>query len=179
MSPTSQSFVLREFADSSSSLDCTVSGQIERRGSIVQLQYQLNGAHLVQIPAATEPDRRFDLWEATCFEWFVGIPGAIDYWEFNLAPSGQWNCFYLSDYRQGLIEEPRIGQLPFHVARDADRLTLDLILDLAPLIAAEQPIEVAITTVLQTIAGDLHYLALHHGGSEADFHRRDGFQIQL
>jgi hypothetical protein len=176
--PQSQSFSLIDFPNAAPS-PCQVSGQIRREGSIVHLTYQLNGTSSVRIPAPTDPDRRYDLWEATCFEWFVGVPGAIDYWEFNMAPSGQWNCFYLADYRQGLREEGAIAALPFGVREEDDRLTLELSLELGGLIPAVQPIEVAITTVVQAQSGALHYLALAHCGDQADFHLRESFQIRL
>jgi hypothetical protein len=176
--PPSQSFSLTDFPNAAPAL-CQVSGQIRRDGSVIHLHYELKGTHSVQIPGPTAPDRRYDLWEATCFEWFVGVPGAIDYWEFNMAPSGQWNCFYLADYRQGLREEEAIAVLPFGVREGDDRLTLELTVDLGGLIPANLPIEVAITTVVQAKTGELHYLALAHCGDEADFHLRESFQIRL
>jgi hypothetical protein len=174
----SRSFSLIEFPNATPA-PCTIDGQICRNGSTIHLTYHLNGANSVQIPAPAAPDRRYDLWEATCFEWFVGVPGTIGYWEFNLAPSGQWNCFYLEDYRQGLREELAIAALPFQVSHQDDLLTLDLTLDLGGLIPADRPIEVAITTVVQSQLGELHYLALAHCGDQADFHLRESFQICL
>jgi hypothetical protein len=176
--PKPQSFSLIDFPNADPA-PCTIGGHIRREGSIMHLHYELNGANSVQISAPTAPDRRYDLWEATCFEWFVGVPGAIDYWEFNMAPSGQWNCFYLADYRQGLREEDAIAALPFRVREEDNRLTLELSLDLGGLIPANQPIEVAITTVVQAQSGALHYLALAHCGDEADFHLRESFQLRL
>jgi hypothetical protein len=176
--PQSKSFSLTDFPNAAPA-PCQVSGQIRRDGSIVYLHYELKGTRSVRIPGPTAPDRRYDLWEATCFEWFVGVPGTIDYWEFNLAPSGQWNCFYLEDYRQGLREEGAIATLPFQVKAAADQLTLDLTLNLGILIPADLPIEVAITTVVQSQSGELHYLALDHCGDQADFHLRESFQIHL
>lgn len=174
----SQSFSLIEFPNTTPA-PCKVSGQIRREGSVIQLHYELKGTSSVQIPAPIAPDRRFDLWEATCFEWFVGVAGAIDYWEFNLAPSGQWNCFHLENYRKGLREEEAIEELPFAVNHQNDRLTLDLTLDLGALIVTDLPIEVGITAVVQAQSRELHYLALAHCCEEADFHRRDSFQIYL
>ncbi len=173
-----QFFSLTDFPNEAPA-PCTIGGHIRREGSIIHLTYELKGANAVQIPAPTDPDRRFDLWEATCFEWFVGVNGAIDYWEFNMAPSGQWNCFHLEDYRQGLREEGAIAALPFEVSRQDEGLTLALTVDLGALIAADLPIEVGITTVVQSLSGELHYLALDHCGDQADFHLRESFQICL
>jgi hypothetical protein len=176
--PQSKSFSLIDFPNAAPA-PCQVSGHIRRDGSIVHLHYELKGTRSVRVSAPTPPDRRYDLWEATCFEWFVGVPGTIDYWEFNMAPSGQWNCFYLADYRQGLREEGAIAVLPFRVSEEDDRLTLEVAVDLGAFIPAEQPIEVAMTTVVQAQSGALHYLALAHCGDQADFHLRESFQIRL
>lgn len=187
-SPIAQSFSLIEFPSTDRPrLNASIQGTIHRSGSIVHLTYELLGANHVQIPSPTAPERRMDLWEETCFEWFVGQTGTIDYWEFNLAPSGHWNCFHLDDYRQGLIEEPSIETLPIQVAyRDdaanapgRDRLTLALSVDLGRFIGSNQGIDVGITAVIQSRSGDLHYLALAHCGEVADFHLRESFQIRL
>ena len=40
------------------------------------------------------------LWEHTCFEAFISIPGDLAYREYNFSPSGQWAAYAFSDYRR-------------------------------------------------------------------------------
>jgi hypothetical protein len=119
------------------------------------------------------------LWEATCFEFFVGSPGDQNYWEFNLSPAGDWNVFHLDDYRQGLRDELAVRSLPFKVEQAANSLSLALELDLSKIISIKAQIEVSVTTVIKTFQGEIYYWALTHCGSEADFHRRDSFMIKM
>ena len=50
-----------------------------------------------------QPDgvRRDGLWDTTCFEAFLGLPGDTLYWEINLAANGDWALYGFSDYRDG------------------------------------------------------------------------------
>jgi hypothetical protein len=154
---------------------------IDRQDNLLSIEYQLRGdLHMVEIaPAAVQPTRKHDLWETTCFEFFLGIPGNSDYWEFNLSPAGDWNIFHLDDYRQGLRPELAFTSLLFTIDRQANLLSLNLEFDLGKIIAAEQPLEVSVTAVIKPVQGEINYWALTHCGSIADFHLRDSFTIKI
>jgi hypothetical protein len=121
------------------------------------------------------PQRRDGLWQTTCLEAFLGLPGQPGYWEVNLAPNGDWNLYRLTDYRQGLKPEPSYQALPMEVERQADRLSLSVVLDLTPLVGDAERLELSLTAVIAERAGPLQYWALQHRGAEPDFHRRDSF----
>jgi hypothetical protein len=133
----------------------------------------------VEIAPPAAPNRKFELWEATCFEFFLGIPGDRDYWEFNLSPTGDWNIFHLDDYRQGLRNELAFTSLPFTVEQQPNSLLLALEFDLSKIVGVDQSIEVSVTTVIKSIDGEMSYWALTHCGLAADFHRRDSFAIDM
>ena len=59
------------------------------------------------------------------------------------------------------------------------RLRVDLELEIGKIVAADQPLEVGIAAVIQSAGGGLTYWALTHPGAQADFHRRDSFQLEL
>ncbi len=157
-----------------------ISGQIDRHDHILSIEYQLLGdLDAVAIaPPAIPTTRKFDLWEATCFEFFIGVPGDQNYWEFNLSPSGDWNVFYFDDYRQGLRDETTFTSLPLTINRSLNSLVLRLEFDLSKIISTAQHIEIAVTTVVKSTQDHLSYWALTHRGEVADFHRRDGFMIK-
>jgi hypothetical protein len=132
----------------------------------------------IEIATPVEPSRKDKLWEATCFEFFLGIPGDRNYWEFNLAPSGDWNIFQLDDYRQGLREELTFTTLPFAIDRQPNLLSLAIEIDLSKIIdRAVTAIEVSVTTVIKPCQGEISYWAISHCGKEADFHLRESFAI--
>jgi hypothetical protein len=176
----SQTFVLQPFG---LVLPFSLTGTISRSGTQLTITYILAGPlpDLVIAPPADAPARQWVLWEHTCFEFFLALPGREFYWEFNLSPAGHWNLFQLTGYRQGIHEEPAIQTLPFTVQRRPEVLTLTLTLDidLAAIIAADQPLEAAVSTVLEPRNGPLSFWALTHPGPEPDFHNREGFLIKL
>ena len=174
-------FTLRPFSTESSLPQIEISGRVNRKDNILSIEYQLFGdlSAISIAPPASLASRQLHLWEATCFEFFIGIPGDRNYWEFNLSPSGDWNVFALDDYRQGLRNETAFTSLPFKVDRYPNYITLNLDVDLSEIILLEQDLEMAVTTVIKSSQNELSYWAITHGGKEADFHLRDSFIIKI
>jgi hypothetical protein len=158
-----------------------ISGRIDRQNEMLSIGYRLQGnLDAISIdPPTMISSRKLELWTNTCFEFFVGIPGNLEYWEFNLAPSGDWNVFHLDDYRQGLQNELTFTSLPFAIDRQANSLLLTLTLDLSKIIPIQREIEVSVTMVIESEQNQISYWALTHTGTEADFHRRDSFIIKI
>jgi hypothetical protein len=180
----SDPFKLCPFSPSATDAELSIACTVTRQLTQLHLRYVLSGALTkLAIAPPTTPTRQHNLWSTTCFECFLGTPEASRYWEFNLSPAGPWNVYRLTDYRQGLEEESAFSQLPFQVSPSADRLELDVAIDLMALdaIAANpaQPLILGITTVVQFATGDISYWALQHCGAEADFHLRHSWTVQL
>lgn len=176
-----QNFFLQPFNLTNSPSDIKITGSIARNDNKLTICYALLG-NLTKVEIPTPADllkRKYDLWEETCFEFFVGIKNYPDYWEFNLSPAGHWNVFRLENYRQGLQEEMIVTSLPFSVEQKSDALLVTLEVDLNQFMPTEQSLEVGITTVIKSKEGNLSYWALTHCGEEADFHRRESFVVEL
>jgi hypothetical protein len=157
-----------------------IDGKIDRSGGRLSIEYRLTGdLTQVEIALPASPARKFELWQATCFELFLGVPGDRDYWEFNLSPAGDWNIFHLDNYRQGLRDELAFPSLPFTVEQQPNSLLLGLEFDLNKIISVDRSIEVSVTTVIRSVGDEISYWALTHCGSAADFHRRDSFVVKL
>lgn len=174
-------FFLRPFPSAGLLPHVTITGNIGRRSNILSLTYALLGplAELV-VPAPSDMRvRKNGLWEETCFEFFLGKRNSDHYWEFNLSPAGHWNVYRFTSYRQGMQEEPAFTSLLFSVRARPDALGLSLEIDLDKIIPAEQALEVAVSAVIKTVDGKITYWALAHPGPQPDFHRRDGFIVEL
>jgi hypothetical protein len=159
----------------------SIDGFVEYQQGLLELSYSLQG-ELAQVlfPAAVDtPLRKFALWEATCLEFFLAPVGQANYWEFNLAPNGNWQVFRLSGYREGLKDEAAVNYLPFVVEQNSETLRLDLSIDLTCLFPPAAELEMAITAVIQAVTGEYSYWSLQHGGAAADFHRRTDFTMVL
>ena len=175
-----QSFSLQPF-DSSATPNLQITGSIARNSNILTISYILQGdLNKIEIPLpAHTPSRKNELWEETCFEFFLGIKNSSCYWEFNLSPSGDWNIYRFDNYRQGMREEIAVTSLPFDIQRQSNALQLRLELDLSEIIPTEQSLDVAITTVVKDKDKEITYWALNHCGEQADFHLRDSFVIEV
>ncbi len=180
-----QTFSLQPFPYSESS-DLKITGNITRNIHHFTIHYILRGnlqdvaiaQHASRYaPQSDPPERKHELWADTCFEFFLGIPNSTRYWEFNLSPSGNWNVYRFDGYRQGMQEETAFAQLPFSLQSQSDGLALTLDVNLEQIVS-QQPLEIGITTVIN-LNNQLSYWALTHVGTEADFHLRDSFMIEL
>jgi len=158
-----------------------ITGNIARHSNTLIIRYTLLGppGELVIPPKVYPPARKNELWEETCFEFFLGIKNSPQYWEFNLSPSGHWNVYRFAAYRQGMQEEMALTSLPFSIQNQPDSLSLALDLDLDKIVQADQALEAAISAVIKPKEGEVSYWALTHPGPQADFHRRDSFMVEL
>ncbi len=156
-------------------------GVIGRDGSVLSLRYELTGPlDRLIIPAAVpSPQRRDGLWQHTCLECFLAVPGNARYWEVNLSPCGDWNVYRLSGYRTDLTPETAIRSLPIAVEHGEGQLRLEARLDLTATVARGDPLEVGICAVLEGNNGTLSHWALTHGAAVPDFHRREDFLLHL
>lgn len=177
----SQTFTLQPFLTAETLPDIKIAGNISRNANQFAINYQLTGdLEKIIIPTFLDtPQRKHELWQYTCFEFFIGIKNSQRYWEFNLSPMGHWNIYRFDSYRQGIQEETAFTALPFHVQHQSDSLVLSLNFALDKIISNEQLIDVAITTVIKQQNHHVSYWALTHQGVEADFHLRDSFMIEL
>ncbi|MEH2208581.1 MAG: DOMON-like domain-containing protein [Nostoc sp.] len=176
-----QTFSLQPFPSTESFPHLKITGNISRNSNQLAINYNLGGdlKEIAIVPLSNAPLRKHELWEDTCFEFFLGIKDSAQYWEFNLSPTGHWNVYHFDGYRQGMQEETAFEKLPFSVQNQVDSLALVLDVDLDKIVLANQGIEIGITTVIKHRDGEITYWALTHQGVEADFHLRDSFIVEL
>jgi hypothetical protein len=174
-------FRLRPSTPSPKTDRLALGGVCGRKSDWLCLRYELVGnLTAIALPQRFEvPQRRDNLWQETCFEFFIGVEGDRSYWEFNLSPTGDWNCYRFSDYRQDMKPEMALDALPFSSEQGSDRFYLELELNLACLGLAEKRLEIGITAVIEERSASTRYWAMTHTGKEADFHRRDSFTLRL
>ncbi|MBS1126787.1 MAG: hypothetical protein H6Q93_776 [Nitrospirae bacterium] len=177
----SRRFSLKPFLTAGLPPDVKITGNISRSFNTLTITYMLIGPLTdLLIPSPAEnPLRKDHLWEETCFEFFVAEKDSGQYWECNLSPSGHWNLYRFTSYRQGMQEETAFTALPFSVQSQPDVFRLSAEIDLEKFIPAEQVLQIAVSSVIKTIDGGITYWALIHPGPQADFHRRDSFIIDL
>ena len=170
-------FILYPFSSDDYQFNWEIKASVTSKLNDLIIHFQVFGDFdKIQIPPAiTEPAREDNLWKNTCFEFFLGMVNSPVYWEFNLSPSGNWNVYRFSNYREGMEPEQAFSSLPFQFTRESDHLSVHIQIDLDKIIKNLQEIEIAITMVVKDDNDNISYWALEHKGSEADFHQRDSF----
>lgn len=176
-----QSYSLLPFPTDTPFVDIQISSSIARNANAFVASYVLQGSlSEIVIPDPVErPIRKNNLWEETCFEFFLGKKGSGQYWEFNLSPSGHWNVYRFSSYRQGMQEETALIPFPMSVQQEPDALRLALEIDLVNIVRAGQALEVGISAVVKMVDGRMSCWALAHPDTRPDFHQRDSFIVKL
>jgi hypothetical protein len=170
-------FWLQPFSLNNSLLNWEIKAHIASNFDNLIIHYQIFGDFdKIKIPHREKnPTRQDDLWKDTCFECFLGVVNSLSYWEFNLSPSGNWNVYSFSNYREGMKREKAFSSLPFEFAKEADHLSVKMNISLKKIINNLQDLEIAITLVIKDDQDTISYWALKHQGEQADFHRRDSF----
>jgi hypothetical protein len=174
-------FTLQPFSNNELLPHIEIVGEIDRHENQLTLEYTLLGnlGEIIIAVPSDPPSRQNELWKQTCFECFLGVKSAPQYWEFNLSPAGHWNIYRFEDYRHGMQEETAWIILPFILEQSSDRFRLRLELNLDKIISAESELKVGVTTVIEDRHEAISYWALTHRGEQPDFHRRDSFTIAL
>lgn len=130
-------------------------------------------------PATAQPKRRDELWRTTCFEVFVKRRDFPEYWEFNLAPGGDWNLYRFTSYRSALQREAHVADIAIETMLNGSLLNgLESHLPLPPSLVGQQ-LEIGASSVIEDRAGNIHYYALRHLGAKPDFHDPSSFLIHL
>ena len=144
----------------------------------VTLRYRVVApSDLLRLPPPQPADPADNLWQTTCCEAFIAFPGADDYLEFNLSPSGQWAIYRFGSYRQRDMAYAPVAVPIIEFNQNADGFTLLARLPAALLPAGE--LAVSLTAVIETADGDKCYWALTHAGEQPDFHLAQSFTLRI
>lgn len=174
-------FFLKPFPGEGNPAGVTIGGSIARHADSLTLRFEVRGdLSKVSIPVAGKtPRRKGRLWEGTCFELFLGTVDSPGYWELNLSPSGHWNFYRLTRYREGMREETAIRSLPFDVRRDPEELLLAAEFGIGKIVPAGKDLVAAVAAVIGTNDGKKSHWALAHPSSRPDFHRREALTLSF
>lgn len=127
-----------------------------------------------KFPLNQVKERRWNLWENTCFEFFIGSLDSSDYLEFNASAYGDWNVFFLTDYRAALTEYKECKLLLSRV----EKVNQDYQLNYEFKISIFDQFEVSLSRLIASSTAVIHtskgvqYFAKEHPEGKADFHNK-------
>ncbi len=169
------------FPSSGQGMDLCITATLLRQDTRLGLAYRMEGdLSSIIIPELAKRPRRLDnLWRETCLELYLAEPEEAPYWEFNLSPSGHWNVYRFSSYRDDRREEASIQEFQCSSSQSDRVLTFETEMDLGWIHLATRALTVGLSAVVRSVCGTNSYWALTHPGREPDFHRRDGFILRI
>ncbi len=130
-------------------------------------------------PSVSAPERRDNLWQESCLEFFLAEHGAEEYWEVNLSPCGHWNVYHFDRYRENMRQEGNVVSLPCRASRSRHAFTLEAILDPRGMGITGKSLLAGVSAVLLSRDNVLSYWALAHPAEKPDFHLRKSFLLAL
>lgn len=167
---------LTSFNNSTS--DISIEAAVTRDKSLIKLIFKTEDAkNYLNLPKPfnTSSARREDgLWNDTCFELFLRPEGESSYYEFNFSLQPAWNQYFFTAYRQ---PQPPKRSDDFSLKKiNWNGHTLEIELAAKD---ADKAYQASLTTVLKEKTGTIHYMAVKHAATEADFHDAKSFVINL
>lgn len=154
----------------------TVSGieaSVWRTDDHWHFRYLVEGASSLIILPAHAAERSDGLWQATCFEAFIGLDGAT-YLELNFSPSGQWAAYRFVNPRTGMRDEP--AGIEVWLEGGEDWIAVEAAVCSTALHPAAP---VGLTAVIEETGGHKSYWALAHPSGPPDFHDPSCFIARL
>lgn len=143
------------------------------------IHYHIHGPlEKILIPKLlSEKSRQDELWRHTCLEAFFSseLTASSPYFEINCSPSGNWNAYGFSSYRQGMCLANLTVELT-QVEINSESAVFEICISGTCLRHAKH---CGITSILEFNDGSKAYFALKHPGNQADFHLKDSFIISL
>jgi hypothetical protein len=176
-----QTFEIIPFQDNN--LIESIRGEFEICEQQIVINYQLSGKiNEVYWPEKdASPGRQFGLWEHTCLEFFIGPATSSNYWEFNLSPNGNWNCFSFSDLRTDMQESETLVLSSVECEAEEDVATCTALIHCDDMVLSG--IRIGISAVIEHSSGFFYYALAHCSNGEKarrpDFHARENHLLLL
>ncbi|MDG3064356.1 DOMON-like domain-containing protein [Thauera mechernichensis] len=150
-------------------------------GAVFEFRLDDSRIDRLVVPAPQPSVAADGLWQHTCFEVFLGVPGEPTYREYNFSPSGQWAVYAFQGWRQR-VDGFAAEQAPeIQCAHDAGSLVLEARVPagLLPAVPPGTDLQVSLAAVIERKDGQLEYWAVRHAPAQPDFHARDTFVLTL
>lgn len=134
----------------------------------VSLEHVSTGFHLTfALPDLAEivwPDfsamaRKDEIWRSTCLELFLGLEDG-SYVEINASPSGAWNCYGFTSYREGMHATEAFTVTRIDCRDSAITVAIE---------TASTPITAGPAVIFEQKDGELNFYAISHA-ERPDFH---------
>ncbi len=134
----------------------------------VRLRWKIDGAGKLVVPPFAGKGRADGLWQTTCFELFVRVPGEDGYAELNFSPSERWAAYDFTGYRAGMTERPVPREPDLALRRGHSMAIFDCAMPRTGL--PPPPWSYGLSAVIEEAGGNKSLWAIDHSPGRPDFH---------
>lgn len=121
------------------------------------------------------PQRLDNLWQATCFECFLGLSDSTSYIEINASPAGHWQAYHFKTYRD---ERSICGDVAVEVqALPTKSIIINVDIDHPDFVTS--PWEISPSVILFSKGGKQSFYAIQHPKQQPDFHWAQSRTLRL
>ncbi|MCH2534047.1 MAG: hypothetical protein MK008_06365 [Bdellovibrionales bacterium] len=163
-----KSYLLKPYVESAQ--DLKLESSIDFKNGLLCLDYTLSSnvtISKVLLPSFEKAERQNGLWKSSCFEAFLFFTEP-DYIEINISPSGAWNCYSFSSYRQGMVMTEDLNMTHLSSSHSDNEFHLEACFNYS---LKKYPNSVQLCAILENSnTKQLSYWALEHSPKEPDFH---------
>lgn len=150
---------------------------IEEQGTTLNIGFWVRDPmQLIDWPEKKETSNREDfLWNATCFELFIGVKNEDFYREINLSPSESWQSYQFEEYRYPECIPPVTSEDIEVIEVKRTHYGLNALIDLQQFLNTNKlqlnDIYIGLNAIFKTTQGMIYY-AIQHSSPEPDFHNK-------
>jgi hypothetical protein len=142
-------------------------------GNVLHVRSLIKGpVHFLDFEKSPKPSVKDELWKKTCFEFFALKTNGTEYVEWNFSPSGDYQRYLFSRYRERVETAPapttQDAKINWKLTGEGFESTVEVKLPFEI-----QKIQICWVTKLKTEPAI--YWALSHTSPKPDFHNIDAF----
>jgi hypothetical protein len=141
-----------------------VTVDITKQANQLHLHFAADDVKHVIWPAYSRLGREDSIWTSTCFELFIALPEREKYLELNFSPSGAWNAYQFSRYRQDMARTEDVSL----TSLESDHGTLKATVNFHSM-SLNDGLRLGPATILDDRQSGCRYFAIVHG-DKPDFH---------
>ena len=147
----------------------------------LRIRYRIDGEiGRLRLPATGIARRSDGLWQHSCFEAFLRADASDSYYEFNIAPSGDWAAYRFGGRRSDRVSpDVPAPRIEFRQFPDACELSAVIAIAALPELSPASVFRAGLSAVIESENGSLSWWALAHAGEKPDFHDPSTFVLQV
>ena len=153
----------------------SIEASITLQNNAFTVEYSIIGdLSTYHFPKITKQERAHELWLDSTFELFIAKNKGTEYWEINLSPSTQWNCYHFTNYKENMNESNLISTPSIISYNDKNRYSLSFTSFIQNGLLSQELL-INLCVILLDKNGIRNFYSIKRREGTPDFHDREYF----